>query len=76
MKIQEFQGQLNESRIVFAIQEAERRTSGEIRIFVSPKKVKDPVEAAQKIFLKQKMDRTKERNGVLLYIAPVSQPMR
>jgi len=73
MKIKEFHQQLNESGIVFAIQEAERKTSGEIRILVSKDKIEDPVLEAQKIFLREKMDRTAERNGVLIYIAPLSQ---
>lgn len=73
MKIKEFHQQLNESRLVFAIQEVERKTSGEIRVFVSKHPIEDPVVAAQKVFLREKMDRTTERNGVLIFIAPLSQ---
>ncbi|MES2310513.1 MAG: TPM domain-containing protein [Verrucomicrobiota bacterium] len=73
MKTSEFHGKLNESRIKFAIQEAERKTSGEIRIFISSHKNEDPVAAAKKIFQREKMNRTQERNGVLLYISPRSQ---
>lgn len=73
MNSKQFQEQLNSSRIRFAIQEAERKTSGEIRILISNKKVQNPLEAAQKVFRREKMDRTRERNAVLLYIAPLSQ---
>jgi len=73
MKVEQFHQQLNEPRIVFAIQEAERKTSGEIRVLVSKRKIEDPVAEAQKIFLREKMDRTAERNGVLIFIAPLSR---
>lgn len=73
MKTKEFQKQINESRILFAIREAERKTSGEIRIMISDQKVQDPVQEAQKIFVREKMDRTRERNAVLIWIAPVCQ---
>ena len=56
--------------IVKAIQEAERRTSGEIRIYVESKcEMVNPVLRAREIFYQLKMDQTASRNGVLLYLA-------
>ncbi len=64
---------LNTKRLVAAIGEAEDRTSGEIRIFVSHKKCSDPMAAAMEQFEKLGMAKTRERNGVLLFIAPRSR---
>ena len=64
---------LNSKRVVAAIADAENRTSGEIRIFVSHKKWSDPMAAATAEFDKLGMAATAERNGVLLFIAPRSR---
>lgn len=59
-----------QQRIVAAIRSAEKRTSGEIRIFVESKcSYIDPVHRAAELFFGLQMDHTKERNGVLLYLA-------
>lgn len=63
----------DESRIAQAIRVAERRTSGEIRIFVEDFCTRDhPVERAEEIFQLHGMFNTKERNGVLIYLAEKS----
>lgn len=56
--------------VVDAIREAERRTSGEIRVYFerSTKKM-TPMERAYRAFRKLRMDRTEQQNGVLIYIA-------
>lgn len=57
-------------RIVNAIRNAEKRTSGEVRIYIEPKNpLVDPLERAAFIFAKLEMDETEHRNAVLLYIA-------
>jgi uncharacterized membrane protein len=57
-------------QIVDAIRQAERQTSGEIRIFVESKNpFVDPLDRAKEIFFKLKMQLTDHRNGVLLYLA-------
>lgn len=57
-------------KIVAAIQDAERQTSGEIRVFVEGHcKYVDALDRATEIFAKLEMDKTKLRNGVLFYIA-------
>jgi len=56
--------------IVEAIRAQERRTSGEIRIYIESKcKYVDPVDRAKEIFLQLEITKTADRNGVLLYIA-------
>lgn len=57
-------------RIVAAIRNAEKRTSGEVRVYIEPKNpLVDPLERAALIFTKLEMDETDHRNAVLLYIA-------
>lgn len=56
--------------MVEAIQEAEKNTSGEVRVFVESKcNYVDPVDRAKEIFFSLKMDQTKDRNAVLFYLA-------
>lgn len=70
MKAKEFINALDDDRIVAAIATAEARTSGEIRVYVSDRAVHDAFAAARKRFKKLGMEKTKERNGVLIYVAP------
>lgn len=70
MHAKEFLKQLRHEHIVAAIREAELQTSGEIRVFVTRKEVDDPVPAAQAAFTRLGMEKTKERNGVLIFVAP------
>ena len=56
--------------ITEAIQNAERQTSGEIRVFVESKcSYMDALDRAVELFFKLEMDETEERNAVLIYIA-------
>ncbi|MEP7233010.1 MAG: TPM domain-containing protein [Ginsengibacter sp.] len=56
--------------IVQAIRDAEKQTSGEVRVFVeSHCRFVDPLDRAKEIFMKLEMDETKLRNGTLLYVA-------
>lgn len=56
-------------RIVRAIQEAERKTSGEIRIFLERRSKKNILERSERMFEKLGMARTEDRNGILLYFS-------
>src|SRR2546430_2428081 len=73
MRTRDFTKRLQHEEIVCAIRDAERRTSGEIRVFVSRRNVEDPIQAAQKEFERMGMTKTRERNGVLIYVAPKSR---
>ena len=56
--------------IVQAIRDAERQTSGEIRIFVESRcRYVDALDRAVQIFSKLQMEKTELRNGVLFYVA-------
>ncbi len=59
-----------EQRIVAAIQEAESRTSGEIRVHLERDYEGGIAGAAIRTFHALGMDRTKQRNGVLIFIVP------
>lgn len=59
--------------LVDAIASAELKTSGEIRLHVSNFCFGNEVKAAEKVFTRLKMHQTKERNGVLIYIATLSR---
>lgn len=59
-----------QQQMVEAIQHAEKKTSGEVRVFVESKcKYVDPVDRAKEVFFSLKMENTKDRNAVLLYLA-------
>lgn len=68
-KIEEFLSQEEEKEVVAAIQQAEKRTSGEIRIHIEKCSNGDIWERAMEVFHMLKMDNTKEENGVLIYVA-------
>lgn len=59
--------------MVAAIAEAERKSSGEIRVYVSHAKAKHVLAAAQNQFIKLGMKKTRARNGVLIYFAPLTK---
>ena len=70
MNAKEFLKQLRHDDIVAAIREAEQKTSGEIRVFISHKKIENPIGTAQAAFVNLGMTKTRERNGVLIFVAP------
>ena len=69
MEASNFISKADQALIIKAIESAELNTSGEIRVHIESSCKNDPVERAVFIFNKIKMFKTKERNGVLLYIA-------
>jgi uncharacterized membrane protein len=69
-KKKEFFSAEEKARIVEAIRTAEMQTSGEVRVYVETKNpYVDPMDRAAEVFYNLKMDKTDERNAVLLYIA-------
>ena len=56
-------------QIVAAIHEAEKNTSGEIRVHIDKKCKEDVLDRAAFLFDLLNMQKTAERNGVLIYIA-------
>jgi uncharacterized membrane protein len=65
----EFITKKDEEEIVEAIRSAENNTSGEIRVHIEKKCLKDILERSKEIFHQLKMDNTKLENGVLIYLA-------
>jgi uncharacterized membrane protein len=57
-------------RIVAAIAKAERESSGEVRVHLTSHKPDDLEVRAVRRFQMLGMDGTRERNGVLIYVAP------
>jgi uncharacterized membrane protein len=56
--------------IVQSIRDAEKQTSGEIRVFVERKcRFIDPLDRALEIFASLKMENTEKRNATLIYVA-------
>ena len=71
MRTKEFLSKLDHDRIIEAIRGAESKTSGEIRVYVQRGKFEtDPVLLAQKKFQRLGMYKTRERNAVLIFVAP------
>ena len=67
-KTEDFLSKAEEQEIVRAIVEAEKNTSGEIRVHIEEHTEKSPLERAQEVFFELKMDETQDRNGVLFYV--------
>jgi uncharacterized membrane protein len=65
-----FTNHLQHDAIVAAIRDAEHKTSGRIGVSISRKRVVDPVPAAQAEFQRLGMNKSPERNGVLIFVAP------
>ncbi|MEM9931456.1 MAG: TPM domain-containing protein [Bacteroidota bacterium] len=57
-----------EATIVAAIQQAELATSGEIRVHVEVGAEAPALAVAQRVFFQLGMDKTKDRNGVLILL--------
>jgi len=72
-KIKSFLTADEEAEIILAIRNAEHATSGEIRVHIESTVTTDPMEHAIKVFHLLKMENTKARNGVLIYIAVESK---
>jgi uncharacterized membrane protein len=69
-KKKEFFNEEQRQLIVDAIQNAERVTSGEVRVFVESKcSYIDAIDRAAELFFKLQMQETKDRNAVLVYVA-------
>ena len=70
MHPRKFSKHLQHDKIIAAIHEAEHKTSGQIRVSISPNHVDEPVVAAQVEFMRLGMNQSAERNGVLIFVAP------
>ncbi len=72
-EIENFLTASDEKVIIAAIKEAEKSTSGEIRVHIEKSTNKAPMDRALEVFYTLEMDKTEQRNGVLIYIASESK---
>ena len=61
--------QSDRTRITDAIRAAEQGHRGEIAVHIEPRSWGDPLKRAAKLYRKLGVDRTREKTGVLLYLA-------
>lgn len=68
-RVEQFLTADEEQEIVQAILEAEKNTSGEIRVHIESHTRLEHSKRAKEVFHLLKMDNTKDENGVLIYVA-------
>ena len=69
-KKKEFFTEEGKQQLVQAIQLAEQRTSGEVRVFIESKcRFVDALDRARENFFQLEMDKTEQRNATLIYVA-------
>lgn len=68
-EIERFLTKSEEEEIIEAIKTTENNTSGEVRVHIENSTVKNHSERALEVFHFLKMDTTKLKNGVLIYVA-------
>ncbi len=59
----------DQQRLLEKIKQIENRSSGEVRLHITDKRVKDTMKAARKTFTDLEMTRTRRRNGVLVFLS-------
>lgn len=64
-----FLSDTEEQAITKAIGEAEDKTSGEIRVHIESRCKAEPLDRALEVFYTLGMEKTRDKNGVLIYIA-------
>lgn len=70
IRARDFIKALDRAAVVAAIAAAEKKTSGELRVYVTRLEVPDALAAARAHFFELKMDGTAERNAALILFAP------
>jgi uncharacterized membrane protein len=69
MKASSFFTKEQQAQILASVREAEKETSGEIRVHIETSFTGDVLDRAAWVFKKLGMHKTDERNGVLFYLA-------
>ena len=72
-KVEDFLTKEEEQEIVEAIGIAEKNTSGEIRVHIEKENTIAAIDRAVEVFHHLNMEKTKERNGVIIYVAVKSK---
>lgn len=68
-KLDKFLSDGEKEQIVQAIKDAERKSSGEIRVHIEYHCRTEPLKRAKEVFENLGMTNTEEKNGVLIYVA-------
>ncbi|MGV3695582.1 TPM domain-containing protein [Flavobacterium sp.] len=68
-KVEDFLTSEEEQEIVAAIGKAEKNTSGEIRVHIEKETSIAAIDRAVEVFQHLNMENTRERNGVIIYVA-------
>jgi len=71
----QFFNEQEQNLVVEAIRNAEIVTSGEIRVHIESWCLGNPIKRAEAVFLKLGLQQTRERNGILIYIATRSHKL-
>lgn len=69
MKASSFFSKEQQAQILASVKQAEKETSGEIRVHIESSSKADVLDRAAWLFNKLGMSKTAERNGVLFYLA-------
>lgn len=69
MEVEQFLTDQQEQEVINAIRQAEKNTSGEIRVHFEKSLDQDALKRAQEVFFQLEMDKTQFKNGVLFYVA-------
>lgn len=70
MKPDEMLSHIDDASVIAAIHAVESRSGGEVRVCITGRSVDDPVFEAWQAFARLKMNRTRQRNAALVFIAP------
>jgi uncharacterized membrane protein len=73
MKVKHFLSALEHARVHGAIKAAEEGTSGDIVVFLTHKRVEDPLAAANHAFRKLRLETATNKDSFLIFLAPKSQ---
>ena len=73
MKVKHFLNALEHARVHAAIKAAEQGTSGDIVVFITHKRVEEPLAAAHHEFRKLNLETATNNDSFLLFLAPKSQ---
>ena len=73
MKVKHFLNALEHTRVHQAIKAAEEGTSGDIMVYITHKRVEDPLAAANQEFRKLHLETATTKDSFLLFLAPKSQ---
>ncbi len=75
MKPKLFLQSVDHEAVVAAIAAAEKRTSGQIRVLITRQKSRDILRFGRRAFRRLKMAKTRDRNAVLIVLAPRTQKL-